>query len=73
MPDRVQIEKSTGPTYQEVANQAQTLIDDGKLTSAWIREKLVELPKDYDSKALSALKSELDKFAEDWNKSHGGD
>jgi hypothetical protein len=80
MPDQVQTEKSTGSTYtekstgstyQEVASVAQALIDDAKLTSAWIREKLDKPPKDYDSKALSLLKGELDEFADDWNETHG--
>jgi hypothetical protein len=71
MPDQVQAEKSKGPTYQEVASVATALTDDGKLSSAWIREKLTKPPKSYDSKALSALKGELDKFADDWNETHG--
>lgn len=63
--------KPTAPTYGEIASLASQLADVGKLTPAWIREKLGQPPKEYDEKALTALKAELDTFVKAWNEANG--
>jgi hypothetical protein len=66
--------KKPSITYAVIHSQAAGLADSGKLTTAWIREKLgSKPPKDFTEKELTALKAELEDFLEQYNAANGAE